>query len=279
MRNEVAQQLIALAAPGQPLHADSDRRTVILYAADRTRAGVRKQIVNRYLDLASPRQDGRSAIITAGPPGAGKSTTLSTEIPDLDDYRILDADVVKEYLIEQAMADGIYDDLLVRILADNHPIAPNELAALVHDESVQIIESIRQTCLAHRENIVVEATLQWDDHGPSIFGQLAANDYATVRILAVEADRALVHEQALDRWWRRRREWTDGQRRLGGRFVPPAAIDRCYPAIGRSTCSENAIALIDRARGGEIERVRLTLFQRDADQQPRILVDETIETP
>ncbi len=58
-------------------------------------------------------QDGRSAIVTAGPPAAGKSTALHAEIVGLDTYRILDADIVKEYLIEQALDDGIYDDLLL----------------------------------------------------------------------------------------------------------------------------------------------------------------------
>lgn len=159
LRGAVAAQLIDLSAPGQPLHADFPRRAAVLYAGDPRRRLVHKDTIARNLARESPRQDGRSAIITAGPPGAGKTSSLQAEVADLARYRILDADIVKDYLIEQAVADGIYDDLLHHELADGHLIAPGELAALVHDESVQLIERIRQICVGRRENLVIEATL------------------------------------------------------------------------------------------------------------------------
>jgi hypothetical protein len=272
----VAAQLTDLSAPGQPLHANCDRRTAVLYAGDTDRASLHKDVIAKYLSRASPMQDGRSAIVTAGPPAAGKRTALHAEIVGLDTYRILDADIVKEYLIEQALDDGIYDDLLARELADGHRIAPGELSALVHDESVQLIERIREICVLQRENIVVEATLQWDRHGPTIFSQLAAADYASVRILGVEADRDLVYAQALDRWWTLRAEWTAGKHPHGGRFVPPAAIDRCYPPTGLSYCAQHALDLIERAKDGEIESVHLTLFRRTGVGSLETLVDEQV---
>lgn len=276
LRDAVAAQLIELSTSGQPLHADCHRRTAVLYAGDLGRRAVHRDIIEKYLSRASPRQDGRSAIITAGPPGVGKSTALRTEVADLDGYRILDADIVKDYLIEEAIADGIYDDLLTRDLADGHPIAPGELAALLHDESVQLIERIREACIQQRENIVVEATLQWHSHGDEIFSQLAAADYAAVRILGIEADRQLVHTQAIERWWTRRIEWAAGQRRLGGRFVPPAAIDKCYPPTGLTYCAQHAVDLIERARDGEIESVHLTLFRHTGVGPLETLVNERV---
>jgi hypothetical protein len=223
-------------------------------------------------------EDGRSAIITAGPPGVGKSTALHALVVDLDTYRVLDADIVKEYLIERAVADGIYDDLLERDLADGYRIAPGELAALVHDESVQLIERIREICVMRRESIVVEATLQWDGHGPAIFSELAFADYSDVRILGVEADRGLVHTQALDRWWARRTEWAAGKHPLGGRFVPPAVINQCYPPTGRSHCAQHAIDLIGRATAGEIESVHLTLYRHTGSGPLETLVDEHVRS-
>lgn len=278
LRDDVAAQLTDMARPGQPLHANSDRRTNVLYAGDRARASLHRHIVTDYLSRASPLQDGRSAIITAGPPGVGKSTAMRAQIDDLDTYRILDADIVKEYLVQRAVADGIYDDLLGHRLADGHAVAPAELAALVHDESVQLIERIREICVLQRENIVVEATLQWDGQGPAIFTELAVADYSYVRILGVEADRNLARTQALDRWWTRRTEWAAGTHPLGGRFVPPAVIDKCYPPTGRSHCARHAIDLINRARAGEIETVHLTLYQHTGSGPLQPLVDEQVRS-
>jgi hypothetical protein len=277
VREAVIAQLTELAAAGHPFHANSNRRTDVLYAGDGSRASLHREIIAKYLRRASPRRNGRSAIITAGPPGAGKSTALHEKVVDLDSYRILDADIVKEYLIEQVLADGLYDDLLGRELADGHRLAPGELAALVHDESVRLIERIREICVLRGESIVVEATLQWDGHGPEIFSQLAVADYTSVRILGVEADRELVHSQALSRWWIQRTKWTVGDHPLGGRFVPPAVIDKCYPPAGRSHCAQHAVDLFDRARAGEVESAHLTLFRRTSGAPLQILVDEHVQ--
>ncbi|WAM19527.1 hypothetical protein [Rhodococcus sp. JS3073] len=79
-------------------------------------------------------------------PGAGKSTLPHDHIPDLDGYRSLDADVAKDHLIEQALRDGDYAEILGTELADGAPLAPRELAALVHDESTALIDQIRRDC-------------------------------------------------------------------------------------------------------------------------------------
>jgi hypothetical protein len=53
----------------------------------------------------------------------------NAETDQLGDYRVIDADIIKDYLIEQALDDGIYDHLLAEILADRHTLAPHELSA------------------------------------------------------------------------------------------------------------------------------------------------------
>lgn len=265
LRGEVAAQLVALSAAGQPLNTDAAICTAKRYAGDASRFAVRKHLIGRYLERQTPRRDGRSAIITAGAPGAGKTRMLHTQVCDLDDYRILDADIVKDYLIEQALEDGIYDDLLDHPLADGHSLAPGELAALVHRESAELIDRIRKICVDKRENIVVEGTLSWKDQGRNVFGELAAADYSSVQVLGIEADRQVAHEQALSRWWGGRRKWAEGADVLGGRFTPPDAIDSCYGAASMSRCAEHALALIDLAQSGEIASVQVTIFRRAVD--------------
>jgi hypothetical protein len=95
LRGTVAAQLAAMSMPGGPLHTKSDTNTMVRFAASPTRL-FRRTVIDRYLARATPLREGRSAILTAGAPGSGKSTLLREHIPDLDGYRSLDADEVKE---------------------------------------------------------------------------------------------------------------------------------------------------------------------------------------
>ena len=268
-REAVAAQLADLSAPDAPLNTDSPRNTTRLYAVSVRRRVFRKTVIDRYLDSTPmPPREGRSALITAGPPGAGKSTLLSRQIADLQNYRRLDADEVKDHLIHQAVTDGIYGDLLERPLADGHPIAPRELTALVHHESTALIDQIRRICTDRQENVLIEGTLRWPDHGQHLLAELAAADYTSVRVIGVEVPRALAHEQALQRWWTVRQQWTRGQDELGGRYTPPAAIDSCYPTAGqRSICADNAAALTHHPASNNLE-VTVTIYHRDNDNNP-----------
>ncbi|PQM45002.1 hypothetical protein C1Y40_04841 [Mycobacterium talmoniae] len=223
-----------------------------------------KRIVDRYLARDNPRRDGLSAIITAGAPGSGKSSMLRARVADLDDYRIVDADVIKDDLIEQALDDGIYDQLLAEVLADGYPLAPRELAALVHLESVKLADQVRRICIARKENIVVEGTLTWSGQGPKIYRELADSDYTHIEVYAVDVSAAAAHEQALSRWWQGRLDWVNGTDRLGGRFTPADAIDICYPTAGQSVCATHALQFIDTAQFGEIPYVHVTILRRQA---------------
>ena len=240
MRDEVAGQLAVKSQVDGELHTKSRRSTRILYAAAPARLAFRRDVIAQYLELEpDPPREGLSAVLTAGPPGAGKSTLLREKI-ELQGYRRLDSDVVKDLLIERAIRDGIYDDLLSLVLADGAQLAPRELASLVHDESTALIDSIRAECVARRENVLIEGTLRWPDHGHKVLAQLAENEYTSVRIVAVEVPRTLAHVQALSRWWAGRLDWRAGTESLGGRFTPPGAIDDCYDPADLSKCGRNA---------------------------------------
>jgi 2-phosphoglycerate kinase len=106
LRAKVAEQLTTRSAVGGPLHRDAAECTARRYATDVSRAAFRKHIIDRYLVRENPRHDGRSAIITAGAPGSGKSSMLRSWVADLGEYRVIDADIIKDYLIEKALDDG-----------------------------------------------------------------------------------------------------------------------------------------------------------------------------
>lgn len=187
---------------------------------------------------------------------------LRAMVADLGDYRVIDADIIKDYLIEQALEDGIYDDLLDEILADGHPVAPRELATLVHLESVKLADQIRRLCTTRRENVVVEGTLTWDQQGPRIFRELADSEYTHIEVYGVDIEQGAAHEQALARWWRGRQLWVKNDDPFGGRFTPVDAIDICYPNAGTSVCTANAMQFIDTAQSHEVPHVHVTILRR-----------------
>jgi Zeta toxin len=265
LRDRVAFQIATLSTPGAPLHRDSDECTHHRYPITNTdRARFHRRTLDWYLSLQNPRHDGRTAIISAGPPGSGKTTMLHNRIPDIGEYRIIDADIIKDHIIEQALTDGIFDHLLSAApLADGHLPAPRELSALVHLESVNLADRIRRDCVSRKENVVIEGTLTWHDQGPNIFRELAENDYTDIEVYGIDIDHATAHEQALNRWWQLRCKWIAGHDPLGGRFIPSDAIDICYPSTGgESVCTTNAKRFINTAiQTGEIPNVQVTIFR------------------
>jgi hypothetical protein len=252
LRAKVAQQLATRSAAGRALHRDAAECTQRRYATDISRVALHKHIVDSYLARENPRRDGRSAIITAGAPGSGKSSMLRAWVADLDDYRVIDADIIKDYLIEKALDDGIYDHLLAEILADGYALAPRELAGLVHLESVKLADQIRRMCITRKENVVIEGTLTWDGQGPK---------YTDIEVYGLDIGLAAAHEQALARWWQGRLDWVNGADQLGGRFTPADAIDICYPKTGQSVCTTHALQFIDTAQSGEIPHVHVTILR------------------
>ncbi|BBX39599.1 zeta toxin family protein [Mycobacterium simiae] len=262
-RADVAAELNFLSGRGHALNTDADHCTNKMYASDIGRRRFRKSIIQKYLDSGPRPQVSRLAIVTAGPPGAGKTTLLRAQVPRLTNYRILDADIVKDYLIAQALSDGIYDDLVHRRLADGHCIAPRELAPLVHRESTALIDQMRQICVSRGENVVIEGTLTWSGQGPQLFRELAAARYTSIQVFDVEIGRATAHEQALSRWWDGRQRWANSMEPLGGRFMPPGFIDLCYSGTAKSVCCTNALGMINLAQSGAIPSLRVMVFSRD----------------
>lgn len=237
-----------MSVPGGRLHTDASDNSSVLYAGEIERFAFRKRVIADYLDRENPPRDGYSAVVTAGAPGAGKTTALHRfRGDDLAGFRVLDPDIVKDHLIEQAIRDGIYDDILATPLADGHAVAPRELAALVHHESTQLIDQIRRICTSRRENIVIEGTLSWKGLPTRLAAELTQADYRSIEVIAIDADRRTCHEQALSRWWSGRRQWVEGTHSLGGRFTPPAAIDICYSDTESSLCTAHAIELEELA--------------------------------
>lgn len=243
LRAAVTAELADLTAAGSPLAPDSSLATHRVFGDDPRRARVRKQIITEFLDAPrSPVRVGNAAVITAGAAGAGKSTAITAVLgASKDEYRRLDADNMKDHLLNDALETGLFDDVLSRTLADGHPIAPRELAALVHHESTQIWDGLRRHCIGHGEQIIIEGTLSWPPLGARLLRELRAGGYTTIRVIAVDVPESTAQQRAINRWWAVRNANTDP---LGGRFIAPDVIASAYRSDKSCICTTNAAALI-----------------------------------
>lgn len=199
------------------------------------------EVADWYFGLqADVTVDARVAIVTAGAPGAGKSTSLA-RIGLLDgSYRNIDSDIIKDRLLEECSADGVFDDLLSNELADGRPVTLRELSSLVHRESTAIADAVIFESLRRGENIIMQGTLAWDEQPRILTEQLKGRDYVSLRIIDVQVSLEEALRRAKRRWRAGRIDTSDP---LGGRFVNPSSIEQLYRSDGSSVCSENALVL------------------------------------
>lgn len=240
----VGEELERLSTAGAAFHTDSARATIHLFS-DIERAKRTAEIGRAYLLLESDvERGGRVAIVTAGPPGAGKSTALANA--DLGEaFRNIDADVIKVQLLQRAVVEGTFDTFLEHRLADGGTVRPLELASLVHRESVAIADSLTTICLRRGENVIIQGSLAWDRQPYVVLDALAAFEYSDLTILDVEVDLSTALERSLDRWWAGR---IDASIPMGGRYVPRSLIESLYLPDGTTKCRTNADRLYELSK-------------------------------
>lgn len=121
-----------------------DRTHQALIAAIRARSGLEsllsrgdqrrlvREVSQRYLDMhGTATRNGSCVVVTAGPPGAGKSSLLTSAIPDLDTRMVIDPDIAKGYLAQWCVDRDLYGDLLSKGLPDGGTVKPLELSPLL----------------------------------------------------------------------------------------------------------------------------------------------------
>lgn len=197
----------------------------------------------------------RAVVVTAGPPGAGKSTAVR-QYPEFAGYREIDADHFKDELLLRAQNDRLLDPWLAEQLPDGKPVALRELATYVHAESTVVATAYRDEAFERGENVLVHGTLADPQTIDDLLSAFDLAGYERLVIVDVEVAQEVAVERALDRWWSGR----TGSDPLGGRFVPPVAIAQYYPdGKSRSVTRDNADELAMRAEalGWDVELERI----------------------
>jgi energy-coupling factor transporter ATP-binding protein EcfA2 len=231
----VHDELTALLATGGPLHAPPE--TVRDYLDN-------DDLIDEYRQTTKPGAiEGRAMVLTAGPPGAGKSTTLAAL---RSTYRVIDPDEIKDLLLDRLQRRLLLTDLRRHTLPDGQPVRPGEVATWVHRTSTDIGDAVRAVSLALGGNFVMEGTLRWEGTPQQYARELDRNDYQYLEIIDVEVPRTTARRQARERWWRGR---NDASLSLGGRFIADSVIDDCYDTNVDliSICARHARDLYEEA--------------------------------
>lgn len=270
LRDEVHAAALTAISGGLPLDA-------VLASAQRRR--LVREARDWYLETyaGGVTLGGTCVVVTAGPPGAGKSSTLSAAVEDVHSRLVIDADIAKEFLARRCVIDGTYANVLSRVLPDGRNVMPMDLSPLLQAMSTEVCNAVRRSALEGSLDIVLESTMSTPAYGERLLLSLAKADCRRLIIVSVETDRATAHERACARWWAGRLD----DHELGGRLVSPVAIDASFgsgDAVG--PCRAHARELVRVIRRGESTLDAVTLMEYDdgiltaVDADPPTSVDK-----
>ncbi|WP_244927777.1 zeta toxin family protein [Nocardioides sp. W7] len=256
LRDQVHSELEALIGPDPALRLPADHRAhdplftddLLAEAGDTYRAS-----------KSPPVQGGSMMLVTAGPPGAGKSRWVGASATTRG-YLVIDPDEIKDLLLAHAQNEGMFDDAHGITLADGRPVAPRELSARVHEPANRVAADLLDHAVQRRENVVIEGTLSWPPLAHTYAELLLEWEYERLDIINVETSPAIAVEGAISRWW-----WGRRTHALGGRFMARAAVEAYFDDPGahppRSRCAATATALWELTREDlevEYRRIELT---------------------
>lgn len=212
-------------------------------------------------------------ILTAGVPGAGKSSLVRT-LEEADSYRRIDPDEFKRLSLTIAEREGFLDEWTSRTLADGRTIQPGELSTLVHRLSTDLADELERDCYRDQENFVREGTFSWNGLPDYYLDSLrTVGGYSGYQVMAVEIGKAAAIDQALDRWWLDRT-----QNLPTARYLSPNVIKGMYhsPDDRYSVSLTNAVHMLNRPESTRFDLARLTVLDRlDPDQPVTKTYDHT----
>ncbi|MET9016896.1 zeta toxin family protein [Streptomyces olivaceoviridis] len=188
---------------------------------------------------------GQAVLLTSGPPGAGKGTSLrllrtrqgdGTELGealarahgvDPSEYVVLDPDQFKEAIIRHggapALPPGAY------VLPGGRRLAPAELAPLVHRESAFLQDAFESWARTQGFNLLYDGVMKNLEKTRVLLGDLAQEGYDRRVVLSVEVPMQTSLEQNALRWQQGRSEFDAGRDAYGGRMAPEPLIRALYP--------------------------------------------------
>lgn len=197
-----------------------------------------KSTAAAYMDrCGSSVSTGESCIImTAGPPGSGKSSTVAKHVADFENRLVIDPDVARVQPARWCLERGVYAEVLETVLTDGLPVMILELSAALQTMSTEVANEVRRRAFSEGLAVVVEGTMSSRLYVDRLLDSIAKTEYTHAVVLSVESGLQASQALAVKRWWLGRQSGG-----LGGRLVDPTVIDRLYPDGTReSVCRRQA---------------------------------------
>lgn len=235
------------------------------------RAILHKQILDEFFAEKPGVVRDYTAIVMAGPPGAGKSSAQHDHIPPADEglWRIIDADDFKKRLLKKMTANGQYTGLIPVVvqqrIAEGEPFFAGEFAALVHEESSILAGQAAQRALHRGERVLLDGVNGTKTKLQTRFNELTANGYSKIQFIVVDGPKPVTRARV------EHRHITHYDNALGGdseaaydaRFVPEYVTDALYTAgTPLSSCTSAVIDLMKDAPTKAVDRTA-TLYEVD----------------
>ncbi|MEU9939541.1 zeta toxin family protein [Streptomyces lavendulae] len=232
----------------------------------RERRAVQNTILDRFkAEYADRPRGGHAVLLTAGAPGAGKSTAqrnldewrheeseLGRRLSaahglDIKDYVVLDPDEFKRALFEAGGLPGLAPEAMT--LPAGRTLAPAELSGLLHAEASDIRDRFEAWARSEGYNLLYDATLANEPAAAGLLTGLRQDGYDQRVILSVEVPLDVSLAQNADRWLTGRLAYEAGKDPYGGRMSPEGMIHALYGKAttgqGHSIGRENAQKLAD----------------------------------
>lgn len=218
----------------------------------------------------------RLAIISVGPPGAGKSSAMKQLIPEHEQmlWRQIDPDEFKQRILHAEISDGT---LVTLMPGGVEQLPPGELAALVHEESSFLAAQARDLALARGERVVLDGVHGHVSKIEARLAQLAGAGYGarSTNIVTVDGSWVITRARVEHRWRTSYVAYIAGEHDgTTTRFVPEAVTDELY-ADRTATTSTCRVATRDAMRG---ERARFLVERALVFEVPAATAAPTLST-
>lgn len=166
------------------------------------------------------------AILSGGPSGAGKTTTLA-KLVNLDDYVIINPDDMKEELAKRGMIPEI---------PGFESLSPMERSTLVHEESRRLAAMLADRARRDGKNIIYDTTMTSYTGTRDQIKELDEAGYKKISAVFVDSSLDTSIARTRSRYAKQANEYRAGEG-LGGRFLPTSAVIQQYSPQGPSYAS------------------------------------------
>ncbi|VEG27151.1 zeta toxin family protein [Actinomyces howellii] len=294
-RHYAVLQALRDRAGGDPLRADAPTATINnprwfshangMLVPRHARSRLHQRLAAEITSAGQPAPPGARpvAILLAGPPGSGKSTSIDDVFSRGDraitggltrsEFTVIDADSIKGRLIDVARADGSLEAEIkpaaVRALeAHGEHFHDLDLSSLVHEESSMIARLARSDAIAQRKNILLDQVCSSPTKTADVVSQLDAAGYS-VRVVEIHATREFSLESTFGRYVAAAAQ--DGS----ARRVPTEVVESVFNPDGSSRPRE-AIESLVACRPSKVSEYRR--YEARVLARPPVLVETGTRT-